>query len=50
MLKNCPYCGGKTHNIDMCTQCKEKLLLIRKIKAMIRPYYDRKKAREQREE
>ena len=49
MINYCKYCGGKTHNIDMCTQCKEKILLIRKIKAMIRPYYNSKKARERLE-
>ena len=35
----CKYCGQKTANYGrICTSCREKLVLIRQIKAMLRPY------------
>lgn len=36
MLNKCKYCDSLTGNTDMCTQCRAKLLLIRKIKKIIR--------------
>lgn len=45
--RKCKYCGATTPNIDMCARCRENVRLIRIIKAMLRPYYNSKKAREQ---
>lgn len=49
MIHYCKYCGAKTANIDMCQRCRENVRLIRIIKAMLRPYYNSKKAREREE-
>lgn len=41
--KICKYCGSKTYNPEcICPDCKEKLVLIRQIKAMLMPYKKRK--------
>lgn len=44
----CKYCGSKITGggTEMCTHCREKIPLIRQIKAMLMPYYKSKKARE----
>ena len=40
----CKYCGIRTNYKDkMCRTCREKVELIHKIKAMLMPYYERKK-------
>lgn len=45
----CKYCGTTTTSKDrVCPQCLEKLTLIRNIKAMLMPYYLRKKEREKK--
>ncbi len=46
MVYYCAYCGVKSDCPAMCQKCKEKVRLIRKIKAMLRPYVESKKARE----
>ena len=43
----CKYCESKTPNQDgICRRCKELIVMIRQIKAMLMPYYRSKKARE----
>lgn len=43
----CKYCGSKTYNPErLCVPCQEKLTLIRQIKAMLTPTYERKKKNE----
>lgn len=43
----CKYCGSKTYNPErLCVPCQEKLTLIRQIKAMLAPAYERKKKNE----
>ncbi len=45
----CKYCGTNTTSADrICPGCMEKLILIRNIKAMLMPYYKRKKEREKK--
>lgn len=47
MKKNCKYCGI-AYKSDICHNCKEKLLLVRKLLKMVRNkaeevgYFDRK--------
>lgn len=39
----CKYCGAKTSTRDeMCPTCKDKMYLIREIRAMLMPYYKQK--------
>lgn len=47
MISNCKYCGVEMSTRDVCSRCRVKLKLIRDIKAMLRPTYERKKAKEQ---
>jgi hypothetical protein len=45
----CKYCGSKTqHGSEICTVCYSKLRLIRQIREMLMPYYERKLAREKK--
>ncbi len=45
----CKYCKGSTSSPELiCWSCREKLELIRKIKAMLKPSYDIKKELERR--
>lgn len=38
----CKHCGAKTQNVSsVCSLCNEKLKLIRRIKAMLLPYYEK---------
>jgi predicted ATP-dependent serine protease len=42
----CKYCGVKTEKTNcICSLCEEKLVLIRRIKAMLMPYKISKDAR-----
>lgn len=46
MIYNCKYCGSEMTTLDACPSCRVKLKLIRDIKAMLLPTYERKKAKE----
>lgn len=37
----CKYCGQITNNVDICTRCREKLKLVRKLQRMVREYKER---------
>ncbi len=50
-MKNykCRYCESGTDNpLRICKYCEEKLVLHRQIRAMLMPYYLKKKEREKR--
>ena len=45
----CRYCGKLANGgTQICCDCKAKLPLVRTIQNMLRPTYEKKKAREQR--
>lgn len=49
--KHCIYCGVKSGKNDECSNCREKKKLIRKMRAMLMPYYRKKvKANEQKKQ
>lgn len=43
----CKYCGAKTSTRDeVCPTCKDKMYLLREIRAMLMPYYEIKQEME----
>ena len=47
----CKYCNAETNNkkSGICSECMNKIYLIRQIKAMLMPYYLREKGKDKKD-